>query len=105
MGKAEKIEQRWRQGALKDVPERDVLLVLEANGFSLRRDRNHHWLAKHALLVGHPEFGAGNKQGGRVKINCHHRGKARTVHPLAVKDVLKALDFIRSKEKEQEDET
>lgn len=105
MRKAEKIEQRWRQGAVQDVSEPEMLLVLEANGFSRRRDRNHHWLAEHEMLAGHPVFGLPGGRKGRVKINCHYKGKTAKVHPFAVRNVLDALDFIRSKEKEREDET
>ncbi|RMG26425.1 MAG: hypothetical protein D6724_01800, partial [Armatimonadetes bacterium] len=72
MSKAAKIERRWRQGASKDVSEADMLLVLEANGFRMRRDRANHWLAEHRLLAEHPQFGLLGSV-GRVKINCHYR--------------------------------
>lgn len=77
-----------------------MLLVLEANGFEMRRDRDNHWLAEHPALADHERFGLPKAKMGRVKINCHYKGKSGHVHPFAVKDVLTALDHVRDKNKD-----
>lgn len=94
MNKADKLERSWRNGAISDVKENEVMLVLQTNGFQLRSDRGQHWLAEHEGLAHHPQFGIGQKM-GRIKISCHTRRTRGLVHPLSVKVVLQALAFLK----------
>lgn len=106
MSRAEKHEQAWRKGDRSQVREPDMLLVLEENGFTCRRDGDNHWLAEHPRLRDHPRFSLPGGKIGRIRINCHAQGKSGRVHPFAVLDVLKALDYLRKKdgnEKEQDE--
>lgn len=97
MNKARKHEAAWRQGQRNNVSEAEVVLVLEANGFSLRRDQGNHWLAEHPELGDHPQFGLAGSKTGRFKVNCHAFGNQGHVHPRAIRDILAALDHIRKK--------
>lgn len=97
MSKVGKLELAWRNGAIKDVKEEEMLTVLRKHEFELRRDRGNHWLAEHPRLKDHPQFGLGGKV-GRIKVNCHCRGQQGLVHPFAVKEVLLALDTLRELE-------
>jgi hypothetical protein len=100
MSSAEKIERSWRQGKRFDVRESDMLSVLDAAGFTCRRDGDMHWLAEHPLLADHHKFGFPKAKVGRIKINCHVKQRIGIVHPFAVKDVLDALEYIRGKQEE-----
>jgi hypothetical protein len=102
MSKADKIERSWRRGAINDVRLPDMLHVLEANRFEVRRDRGNHILAEHEGLAEHPAFGFPGCTRGRVGINVHYRGRSDRVHPRAVRDVLEALDWIRNVRKRWE---
>ncbi|MBL1150719.1 MAG: hypothetical protein HND42_10980 [Armatimonadetes bacterium] len=100
MSSAERIEQAWRQGQRTDVREDEMLAVLDAAGFTRRKDGGAHWLAEHPQLADHHKFGLPKAGVGRIKINCHYKRRSGIVHPFAVKDVLDALDYIRRKEQE-----
>lgn len=76
------------------------MLVLKDHGFELRPDCGNHLLAEHPGLRDHPEFGLGTSM-GRFKINCHAHGHAGEVHIFAVKDALRALDWMEGKEGEK----
>ena len=62
---------------------------LERLGFEVSRGGKGHLKAKHERLSGHPDFG------NRVlTINCHFQGQPGIVHPAAIKDIVRAVDWI-----------
>jgi hypothetical protein len=102
MSKAEKLVSAWRSGKRSDVREAEMVVVLREHGFELRRDQGNHWLAEHPDLGDHPQFGLTGGKVGRIKINVRHAlGSAGTVHPLAVRDVLGALEHLERKKSDE----
>lgn len=93
--KAEKYERQWRNGAVMSVKIDEMLAVLEANGFEVRKDGKHHYIAEHPKLADNAYFTQGGGKAGRFGINAHFKGKTGHVHVRAVKEALKALDHIR----------
>jgi hypothetical protein len=87
MAKKQCIEA-WRKGQCSGYSLKDVKKELESHGFVLEPTKSH-WRAIHPGLKDSGHFPA-----GFVLFSAHAFGKQGEVHPAAIRDFVKAIDWL-----------
>ncbi len=82
----------WRSGHRKGYKLNDVVPELEDHGFVVEQGTKH-WKAKHPKLVGSPIAPHGVRT-----FSAHAFGKQGEIHPDAIRDFLKMIDWIENHE-------
>jgi hypothetical protein len=76
--------EAWRSGARTGHKIANVKRELERFGFVLEQTKKGHWKAHHKGLP----------RPGYVPINAHAFGHQGEIHAIAIRDILKALDWL-----------
>lgn len=80
----------WRKGHRTGYRLKEVVAELESHGFVVEQGAKH-WKARHPGLVGSPIAPLG------VRVfSAHAFGKQGEVHPDAIRDFVKMIDWIES---------
>lgn len=84
--------EAWRKGKGNGYRLAEVKAELEAHGFTVEQTKKH-WKATHDRLKDCPDF-----PGGRVNFSAHAYGKQGEIHPAAIRDFVRAINWINNNE-------
>ena len=80
----------WREGHRNGYKLKEVVAELKSHGFLVEQGTNH-WKAKHSGLVGSPIAPL-----GCLIFSAHAYGRQGEIHPSAIRDFVKAIDWIEN---------
>lgn len=80
----------WRKGKRNGYKIKEVVAELEAHGLTVEQ-ATKHWKLKDPKLVGCPVA-----PHGMLVFSAHAYGKQGEIHPDAIRDFVKIIDWIES---------